>query len=133
MCLYTCNQTAVCSSAPGMNCAFLSSPLRGSSSLSRLSTPTMCWGLICSVRHKTASLIRLQLQTRFLFLVIPNIDTVSVRMVLFSYVTLSNSLSIVFICQKKSSEKCNTPDKECLTGWRCLGTLVQQMQRVSDI
>lgn len=46
-----------------VNHACLSLPLRGSSSLSMLSSPTMCCGLICSVRHRTGSVIKLQRQS----------------------------------------------------------------------
>ena len=52
-------RTMWCLLSPRVNHAYPRSPLRGSSSLSRLSSPTMCCGLICSVRHNAASLIRL--------------------------------------------------------------------------
>lgn len=79
-----------------MNQACLSLPLRGSSSLSRLSSPTMCCGLICSVRHKRGSVIKLQLQNEHVNLIYTTYQHCAWQKLLLSHATLSNSLSIVY-------------------------------------
>lgn len=69
---------------------YLSLPLRGSSSLSRLSSPTMCCGLICSVKHNTGSVIRLQLTNKHVHHIYSTYQHQTSHNVLFSNVTLSN-------------------------------------------